>query len=48
MNRRTGQNQRKVRISRRSKSISNKVVLEKKVEKKVEPSCEITGCGCGN
>ena len=44
MNKRTAQNQRKVRIPAGLKKRPKK----EKIEEVVEPACEITGCGCGN
>jgi hypothetical protein len=44
MNKRTAQNQRKVRIPVGLKKRPKK----EKVQEVVEPACEITGCGCGN
>ena len=44
MNKRTAQNQRKVRIPSGLKKRPKK----EKVEEVVESACEITGCGCGN
>ena len=44
MNKRTAQNQRKVRIPSGIKKRPKK----EKVEEVVESACEITGCGCGN
>ena len=44
MNKRTDQNQRKVRIPVGLKKRPKK----EKVQEVVEPACEITGCGCGN
>ena len=57
MSRRTVQTQRKVKIPSGLKKRLEKAKLEKIVEtpvietpviETVGPSCEITGCGCGN
>ena len=48
MNRRTARTQRKVRIPIGLKKKAKKKKPEKTIEANVEPSCEITGCGCGN
>jgi len=52
MSRRTVQTQRKVKIPSGLKKRLKKPKVEKTVEtpviETVEPSCEISGCGCGN
>ena len=47
MNRRTARAQRKVRIPTGFKKKAKKAKTEKAIETNAEPSCEITGCGCG-
>lgn len=48
MNRRTSQNQRKVRVSKIFRRQPKKKVVEQPKEEVVDPSCQIQGCGCGN
>ena len=48
MNRRTSQNQRKVRVSKIFRRQPKKKVVEKPKEEVVDASCQIQGCGCGN
>jgi len=48
MNRRTAQNQRKVRMPSIIRRRPKKVVPEKAVVETSEASCQTTGCGCGN
>jgi len=49
MNPRTSQNQRKIRVPKRSKSKPLKAKAPKVIsEIKEEESCQISGCGCGN
>ena len=48
MNRRTSQNQRKVRVSKIFRRQPKKKVVEQPKEEVVDTSCQIQGCGCGN
>ena len=51
MNRRTNQNQRKIRIPSVLKIRPKKVVVAKKTpdaSAEVDESCQTRGCGCGN
>ena len=48
MNRRTAQNQRKVRMPSIIRRRPKKEVTPKAVVETPEPSCQTTGCGCGN
>ena len=48
MNRRTSQNQRKVRVSKIFRRQPKKKVVEQPKEEVVDVSCQIQGCGCGN
>ena len=48
MNRRTPQNQRKVRVSKIFRRKPKKKVVEQPKEEVVDASCQIQGCGCGN
>ena len=48
MNRRTSQNQRKVRVSKNFRRQPKKKDVEQPKEEDVEASCQIQGCGCGN
>ena len=48
MNRRTSQNQRKVRVSKIFRRQPKKKVVEQPKEEVVDASCQIQGCGCGN
>ncbi|MFL2962506.1 MAG: hypothetical protein ACJZ2K_05970 [Candidatus Poseidoniaceae archaeon] len=51
MDHRTSQNQRKVRFKntkRRKKAKPQATVEKAVVQTKVDESCQISGCGCGN
>ena len=48
MNRRTAQNQRKVRMPSIIRRRPKKETVEKPVAETTDASCQTTGCGCGN
>ncbi|MDA7463719.1 hypothetical protein N9M68_02200 [Candidatus Poseidonia alphae] len=48
MNRRTSQNQRKIRIPTVLRRQPKKEPQEEVVAKADDPSCQTRGCGCGN
>ena len=49
MNPRTAQNQRRIRVPKKSKKRLEKQKVPKVItEVKEEESCQIQGCGCGN
>ncbi|MGB1955194.1 MAG: hypothetical protein ACPHUK_06300 [Candidatus Poseidoniaceae archaeon] len=48
MNRRTSQNQRKVRVSNIFRRKPKKKVVEQPKEEVADASCQTHGCGCGN
>lgn len=48
MNRRTAQNQRKVRMPSIIRRRPKKETVQKPVAETADASCQTTGCGCGN